>query len=210
MARPQRLMDRLFRKRSALYPAQGFWARFDAIHSPRWMELLWFALTLVGVVHLGAVLLVPGGTNQIFGWKARSVFAYQTYFPAPDVLGFPPVVQREGFLLYKIYGQDGQMLDGSFPDPLVRPRIRYDRWAAAGNLATANLPDLHSSIMAYLVNQLPEPPLRIEMYSARWVWDRNKFQFPWRGFNKDSALDLKPLGSYNGLTKVWTPAEGAQ
>lgn len=210
MARTTRLIHRLFRKPSAVYPAHGFWAWLGAFRSPRWNELFWFALTLLGVVHLGTVLLVPGGSNQIFGWKARSVFAYQTYFPAPDVLGFPPVMEREGFLLYKIYAQDGQVLDGSFPDPLVRPRIRYDRWAAAGDSATANLPDLHASIMAYLVNQLPEPPLRIEMYSARWVWDRNRFQFPWRGFNKDSSLDLKLLGSYNGLTRVWTPAGEAQ
>ena len=210
MARTQRLFDRLFRKRDTIYPEQGFRARLTAFRSPRWSELLWFALTLLGVAHLGTVLFVPGGSNQIFGWHARSVFAYQTYLPAPDVLGFPPVVEREGFLLYKIYAQDGQVLDGSFPDPLVRPRIRYDRWAAAGHWATANLPDLHASIMAYLVNRLPEPPLRIEMYSARWVWDRNRFQFPWRGFNRESSLDLKLLGSYNGLTKVWTPAGEAQ
>lgn len=206
MVRPKRLFRRLFRRERSPYPAHHFWGKFASIQPPRWMELLWFTLTVVGVVHLGTVLLVPGGVNQIFGWKARSVFAYQTYFPAPDVLGFPDVVEREGFLLYKIYAQNGQMLDGSFPDPLVRPRIRYDRWAAAGNLATANLPDLHASIMAYLVNQLPEPPLRIEMYAARWVWDRNRFRFPWRGFNKESSLDLKLLGFYNGLTNVWTPA----
>jgi len=210
MARPQRLLRRLFRKQSATYPTQGFWAKFVAMRSTRWMERFWIALTILGVVHMGTVLLVPGGKNQIFGWTAGSVFSYQTYFPAPDVLGFPAVVEREGFLLYKIYAQDGQMLDGSFPDPHVRPRIRYERWAAAGNQATANLPDLHASIMAYLVNQLPEPPLRIEMYSARWLWDRNRFQFPWRGFNKETSLDLKLLGSYNGLTKVWTPAGEAQ
>jgi hypothetical protein len=174
------------------------------------LEWLGLALTVIASVHLLAVLIVPGGVNRIFDLRPWPVFGYQTFFQAPDVLGFPSPNERDGFLLYKIFAQDGQMLDGSFPDPQVRPRVRYDRWAIAGDQATANLPGLHASIMAYLVNQLPEPPLRIEMYSAHWVWDRNRFQFPWRGFNKNSSLDLRLLGTYNGLTKVWTPARGAQ
>ncbi len=210
MARQQSLFDRLFRRQRSLYSGPSLWSKLAEGMSPQRIEWLWLALTVVGVVHLAAVLIVPGGSNRIFDLKAGSVFGYQTYFPAPDVLGFPPVGEREGFLLYKIYAQDGQMLDGSFPDPQVRPRLRYDRWAVAGDLATANLPDLHASILAYLVNQLPEPPLRIEMYAGHWVWDRNRFQFPWRGFNKDSSLDLKLLGTYNGLTKVWIPARGGQ
>ena len=210
MARPQSLIGRLFRRQSPMYLRQNVWSKWAQGWGRARMEWLWLTLTVIGAVHLGAVLVVPGGLNRIFDLKAGSVFAYQTFFPAPDVLGFPPVVEREGFLLYKIYAQDGQMLDGSFPDPQVRPRLRYDRWAVAGHQATANLPDLHASILAYLVNQLPEPPLRIEMYAARWTWDRNRFQFPWRGFNRDSSLDLKLLGTYNGLTKVWSPARGGQ
>ena len=208
MARQRTFVQRLFGRPNSIYPGASLWGRIAGADLSGRREWLWFALTLVGAVHLGAVAVVPGGANRIFDLNAGSVFAYQTFFPAPDVLGFPALGEREGFLLYKIFAQDGQILDGSFPDPQVRPRVRYDRWAVAGDQATANLPGLHASIMAYLVNQLPEPPLRIEMYAAHWVWDRNKFQYPWRGFNKDSALDLKLLGAYNGLTKVWTPARG--
>src|SRR5579863_1018302 len=194
MARPS-LLYRVFHRSPLAYPEQGFWARLTSHGMTGRLEWVWFVLTLLATVHLGAVLLVPGGVNRIFGLRAGSIFAYQTFFPAPDVLGFPALGEREGFLLYKIYGQDGQILDGSFPDPQVRPRVRYDRWAVAGDQATANLPGLHASIIAYLVNQLPEPPLRIEMYAAHWVWDRNKYQYPWRGFNKDTSLDLKLLGT---------------
>ena len=210
MAHKPSMFQRWFRRSPPPYGAQGFWERFvgkEARHRLEWAGLV---LTLVATAHLLAVLIVPGGVNRIFDLKAWPVFGYQTYFPVSDVLGFPAFNERDGFLLYKIFAQDGQILDGSFPDPQVRPRIRYDRWAVAGDRATANLPGLHASIMAYLVNQLPEPPLRIEMYSAHWVWDRNRFQFPWRGFNKNSSLDLRLLGTYNGLTRVWTPARGAQ
>lgn len=210
MARQPVFIERLLRKSNVAYPGRSLWSRLAPSITLGRSEWLWLALTVLGVVHLTAVLVVPGGTNGIFDLRAEGIFGYQTYFPSPDVLGFPPSQEREGFLLYKIFAQDGQTLDGSFPDPQVRPRVRYDRWAAAGYQATGDYPDLHASILAYLVNQLPEPPLRIEMYAARWNWDRNRFQFPWRGFNRDSALDSTLLGTYNGLTKVWTPARGAQ
>jgi hypothetical protein len=210
MARQWFSFERLLRKSNVAYPGRSWWSRLTLGSPLQRSEWLWFALTVVGVVHLAAVLIVPGGVNRIFDLRADGVFAYQTFYPAPDVLGFPPSQEREGFLTYKIYAQDGQTLDGAFPDPQVRPRVRYDRWAAAGYQATGNYPDLHASILAYLVNQLPEPPLRIEMYAARWSWDRNRFQYPWRGFNQDSALELKLLGTYNGLTKVWTPVRGGR
>jgi hypothetical protein len=208
MAKQQSFMGRLLPRQQPGYPQRSLWARLASGMPPGRMEMLGLALTVLGTVHLLAVAFVPGGVNRVFGLKARYVFGYQTYFAVPDTLGFPPVMEQDGFLLYKIYSQNGEMLDGSFPDPQVRPSLRYDRWAAAGNQATANLPDLHASLMAYLVNQLPEPPLRIEMYAARWVWDRNRFQFPWRGFNRETSLDLRLLGTYNGLTRVWTPAKG--
>lgn len=171
------------------------------------VEYLCVPLTLLAVVHLAGVAVFPGGYNTVLDRRAGGLFAYLTYFPAGDVLAFPGAGESRSFLLYKIYAQNGEMLEGAFPDTRVRPRLRYERWAAAGNLAAdSNLPDVHAAIVTHLVAQLPEPPLRIEMFSARWVWDRNKFVFPWRGFNRDSALELHLLGTYNGLTRVWRPA----
>lgn len=171
------------------------------------VEYLCLPLTLLAAVHLGGVLLFPGGYNGVFDARVRGGFSYLTYFPAADTLGFPGPGESNGFLLYKIFAQNGEVLEGTFPDPRVRPRLRYERWAAAGNLSTpGELADVHASIVTYLVAQLPEPPLRIEMFSAHWVWDHNKFTFPWRGFNRDNALELHLLGTYNGLTQVWRPA----
>ncbi len=177
----------------------------------RRLEVAGLVASVLGCVHLAAVALLPGGHNRVFDWSAPSPLAYLTLLPAPQALGFPPRAGRGGFLLYKLYAQNGQILDGSFPDARVRPRLRYDRWALAGEIATADVPALHSSIVAYQVSQLPDPPLRVEMYAADWEWDHNKYEFPWRGFNHDSALELRLLGSYNGLTQEWTPApKGSQ
>jgi hypothetical protein len=186
-------------------PRLGPWLR--SLFSDLRMEYLCLPLTLLALVHLVGVLAFPGGYNPVFDGRASSVFSYLTYFPAADTLGFPGPGESRGFLLYKIFAQNGEVLEGTFPDPRVKPRLRYERWAAAGNQSTpGELADVHASIVAYLVTQLPEPPLRIEMFSARWVWDHNKFTFPWRGFNRDNALELHLLGSYNGLTQVWRPA----
>ncbi|HUJ75195.1 MAG TPA: hypothetical protein VL359_10070, partial [bacterium] len=172
---------------------------------PNRIETLGLALTLLGLAHLAVVTLLPGGYDYVFNVRASGALAYTTFFPATDTLGFPDLTRHDGFLLYKIYELNGQVLDGSLPDPKVRPRLRYQRWAMAGDAASGNFPDLHASIMAFVVSELPEPPLRVELYAAHWVWDHNTFRFPWRGFNRASSLELKPLGTYNGLTRTWTP-----
>jgi hypothetical protein len=169
-------------------------------------ETLCLPLTVLALVHLAGIAVFPGGYNSVLNVQSGSVFSYLTYFPATDTLGFPSAGESRGFLLYKIYAQNGEVLEGTFPDPRVRPSLRYERWATAGDLSTGELTDVHASIMTYLVGELPEPPLRIELFAARWVWDHNKFTFPWRGFNRDNALELHLLGTYNGLTRVWRPA----
>lgn len=185
-------------------PRLGPW--LQGLFSDIRVEYLCIPLTLLAAVHLAGIALFPGGYNPVLNLHSGSVFSYLTYFPSTDTLGFPGAGESRGFLLYKIYAQNGEVLEGTFPDPRVKPNLRYERWAAAGNVSTGELADVHASIMTYLVSQLPEPPLRIEMFAARWVWDHNKFAFPWRGFNRDNALELHLLGVYNGLTRVWRPA----
>ena len=170
------------------------------------VEWLCLPLTLVAVVHLAGVALFPGGYNPVLDARAGSAFAYLSYFPAGDPLALPEEAETASFLLYKIYMQSGEALEGTLPDPRVRPWLRHSRWANAGFFAARPAADLHAGIAAYLVARLPEPPLRLEMFSARWVWDHNKFIFPWRGFNRDNALELHLLGTYNGLTRGWQPA----
>lgn len=191
----------------SVIPQPWFGAWMKRMFSDVRVEYLCIPLSLLAVMHLVGVLVFPGGYNVVFNARATAPFSYLTYFPSTDVLGFPSGGESNTFLLYKIYAQNGDVLEGVLPDARVRPHLRYERWAAAGDVASArNLADVHGAVTTYLVTQLPEPPLRIEMFSARWVWDHNKYVFPWRGFNRDNALELHLLGTYNGLTQVWRPA----
>jgi hypothetical protein len=170
------------------------------------IEMLCLPVTVVAALHLAAVALFPGGTNTVLDARATSALAYLSYFPAPDPLGLPEAGETTRFLLYKIYMQNGDAFEGTLPDPRVRPWLRYVRWANAGYLSAQPAAELHAAIATYIVGRLPEPPLRVEVFSARWVWDHNKFMFPWRGFNRDNALELHLLGTYNGLTRAWQAA----
>jgi hypothetical protein len=159
----------------------------------------------LAALHLIGVGLFPGGTNPVFGWQTESAFSYLTYFARPDAFGLPGPGERENFLVYKIFAQDGTTLEGIFPDSRVRPRLRYERWASAGNLAATDVPELHAAIMSFVVDKLPEPPLRVELFSAHWTWDRNAFKNPWHKFNPGQSLQKRMLGTFNGLTRTWTP-----
>ncbi len=124
----------------------------------------------------------------------------------PDALGFYTVHGTDGFLVYKIFTEDGNVVTGRFPDEAVAPKLRYDRWATAGNHAAGELDELHAYVLAYVLERLPSPPLRMELYSARWGWDRDSLRYPWPGDGPQTALELRLLGNYNGLTRTWEPA----
>ncbi len=47
--------------------------------------------------------------------------------------------------------------------------------------------------------------MRLELYSARYRWDRDSLTFPWPGKGPLLALELKRLGVYRGFSRVWTP-----
>jgi len=162
--------------------------------------------TVLIAAHLVAVGLFPGGYNPVLNLRVKSGLAYLSHFPAIDPLALPIQEETTQFLLYKIHTQGGDSLEGTLPDPKVRPWLRHARWASAGFFSARPVKDLHASLVKYLVSRLPEPPLKVEVFSARWVWDHNKYMLPWRGFNRDNALELHLMGTYNGLTRSWQPA----
>lgn len=180
-------------------------ARLEALLVRAW-PLVRLPLTAIVVAHLVGVALYPGGRNGLFGVKAAEEAGYLSWFQVPDTLGFYTTHGTDGFLVYKIYTQDGSVVDGIFPDAGVAPKLRYDRWATAGNAASGPYPELHAYVVRYLLGQLPSPPLRLEVFSARWIWDRNSLSFPWPGQGPDTTLELRLLGNYNGLTRAWEPA----
>ncbi|HKI99208.1 MAG TPA: hypothetical protein VKB51_12110 [bacterium] len=187
------------------HPLLNALGRLEATLAHAW-PLLRLPLTVLAVVHLVLVALFPGGQNALFGLTTQDTPTYASLFQVPDTLGFYTADGTDGFLVYKIYTQDGGMVNGVFPDTRVAPRLRYDRWATAGNAASGPYPELQDYVVNYVLKQLPSPPLRMELFAGHWTWDRNSLTFPWPGQGPDTTLELHRLGNYNGLTRTWEPS----
>lgn len=172
----------------------------------RWVYLQ-LPLTVLAVAHLLVVALFPAGSDKLMGIKKESIPGYVSMFQVRDAQGFYKTSGLDRFIMYKIYSQNGDLLTGFFPDSRITPRLRYDRWAMAGHRASEVSQQVHKQIGNYIIEQLPSIPLRMEMYSAGWEWDRNDFSFPWPGTHLNATLDLKSLGYFNGLNKAWVPAK---
>lgn len=189
------------------HPFWNFLARLEAALVRAW-PLVRVPLSLLAVAHLVLVGLFPGGRNALFGVTDKNGPAYPSLFQVPDTLGFSTADGADGFLVYKIYTQDGGVVNGVFPDTHVAPRLRYNRWARVGNAASGPYPVLHRFVVDYVLRQLPSPPVRVELFAAHWSWDRNSLSFPWPGTGPQTTLHLQHLGDYNGLTRTWEPASG--
>ena len=186
------------------HPLLNQLGRIEQALAQAW-PLVRLPLSLLAVAHLAVMALFPGGRNALLGVAVERAPTYASLFQVPDTLGFYTTGGTDGFLVYKIYTQDGGAVDGVFPDTGVAPRLRYDRWATAGNAASGPYPALHAFVARYVLSQLPSPPVRLELFSARWSWDRNSLTFPWPGKGPDTTLELRRLGTYNGLTRTWEP-----
>lgn len=164
------------------------------------------ALTLLVVVHLALAAVFPGGRNPLFEADAPSVFSYQGIIPVGDALGFYKTRGRDGFIVYKIYSQDGVVIEGAFPDQKVAPRLRYDRWALLSHQIGAGEGDSHGAFVKYLVARLPAAPVKVELLSAKWDWSRGNGNAGVDSGNHGGLLVLRKLGTYDGLRKLWRPA----
>lgn len=167
-----------------------------------WLRL---PLSLLALAHVALLVLFPGGVNGLLGVAAEETPAYLSLFRAPDTLGIYAADGVNAFIVYKIYTEGGEVVEGIFPDPDVAPKLRYDRWAAAADAATGPFANLHTFVTGYVLKQLSSPPVRMELYAAKWRWDRNTLHFPWPGPRLQTRLELRLLGNYNGLTRTWEP-----
>lgn len=179
--------------------------RIEALLSALWRNWPYMRVpvTLLALAHLILVALLPGGRNLLFGIEAVESPGYLSLFQAGDSFGFYTTRGQDGFLIYKIFTQSGKIVEGVFPNNDVLPRLRFDRWAVAGDAAARSMPALHAMISRHIIAQLPSPPLRLELYSARWKLDRDSVVYPWPGKEMQNSLNLKLLGTYNGLTRTW-------
>lgn len=201
------------RRTAAYYPPRARLRRIMAWggrQTPTAHLALRLAATGVVVVHLAAAALLPGGLNNLFDWKAGPLFAYQTLFSVGDTMGFFKTSGRDGFVIYKVFNQDGGVVEGVFPDSRVAPRLRYDRWAMYGSFASEDNPEIHAAFLKFLVRRLPAPPLKVELRAARWsIAGLNGIQS--QGSSpREAVLEVRHLGSFDGLTRRWRPAREAK
>lgn len=164
------------------------------------------ALSLVALAHLVLLALFPGGGNDLFGVRPGDGPKYLTPVRVADALGYDTLHDRDGFLVFKLFPQEGGMVHGTFPDERMLPRLRYERWVAAGHVASGPYPELHRLILDKVLQELPSPPVRLELYAARYRWDRDSLTFPWPGKGPVVALELRRLGVYQGFSRAWEPA----
>lgn len=176
----------------------------------KWRGLIWRwskpALPVLILAHLGLIALFPGGANRLFDVKIGAGPKYLTPFQMIDTLGYEQ--RGDGFLVYKIYSQSGELVRGVYPVDTVLPRLRQDRWAAAGHVISGPYPILHRLVLERLLERLPAPPVRLEIFSARYHWDRDSLTFPWPGKGPETTLKMTRLGVYTGFSRQWKTETG--
>ncbi len=163
-------------------------------------------LTVVVLLHLGFAALFPGGRNGLLKLEAPSLFSYLSIISAGDALGFYKTRGQDSFVVYKIYTQDGRVVEGAFPDQEISPRLRYDRWAILSHHVNAENPAIHEAFLRYLVRRLPSAPVKLELLSAKWDWSRGNGSADFDPKKHGGLLVLRKLGTYDGLRNRWTPA----
>ncbi|MCH8841594.1 MAG: hypothetical protein IID61_01340 [SAR324 cluster bacterium] len=163
-------------------------------------------LSLAVAAHLGMVIVLPGGWNGLMQFDARATLPHLTHFPVSDAFGFADGQFGKGFILYRIFTQEGTTLEGVFPDSNILPYLRFDRWAAAGDVMSRDQPELHAILLDYILAHLPSAPVKLEMYAGQWVDGRSVSTGVAEGDGSERRYRLTKLGSHDGLTRLWRPS----
>lgn len=204
---------RLFRRRrrsAGVYLYAGRWIRLRKwlVESvPLMVFGLQFAVTMAIVLHLAMALVAPAGHFPISESRVPTPFAYLTWLPGGNAIGFPQDATRHRFLFFKIFGQDGAVVEGSLPDHGAYHLIRYDRWSRVGEVVSRDNPTLHRNMLLFLLERLPSPPLKVELYAG--VWAPGDVALPVLQASKrerERSIAVHLLGTYDGLHRTWTPA----
>ena len=182
-------------------------------HSPSGLLALQLLLTLAAIVHLALVFLFPAGRNAFLDVDLRERMPYLTLWRPGDAFGFDSASAPRGFIRYAVFAQNGQVQEGVFPNPQVRPDLRYSRWAAAGNVVSGNQPLLHDALLHYLLTNLGSSPLKVDLYAGEWEPD-GALVPAGGGRASHAALAEQAarrtrvwkLGTHDGLTRTWKPA----
>jgi hypothetical protein len=173
-------------------------------------------LTAGAIAHLALVFLFPAGRNAFLGANVSRQLPHLTYWRPADAFGFSAHAAPRGFIRYAVFAQDGQVREGEFPNPHVRPNLRYSRWSSAGTVVSGDRPALHDALLNYLLAHLGSTPLKVELYAGEWgpsgapapSGDGAIGQAANRATLTDQASGrarLWKLGTHDGLTQTWKP-----
>lgn len=210
MARSIRQIVRARRRVGKLYQSAGLTNRLRRWLGERssiFVRILQLTATAAAVAHLIMVGLVPEGRNDFYQIDAPRPFTYLSLIPVGDTVGYPETSLERRFLLYRAYTQDGSIDSRMVPDLDSLHGLRYDRWARAVRVAGQDYPELHRSVVEYLLLQLPSPPLKLELFSARWHPLRQPRPVLGKGTPAGPpGVALRLLGTYDGLQEVWHPS----
>ena len=168
-----------------------------------------FRVLLVGaaLMHLTIAMVFPGGDFIFTDTQAPKPMGYLDLAEVGDVTGFYQPFGIDGFFFYKIYPATGDPIEDSFPDVSIQPRIRYDRWASYIHQAAQNHPEMQLLFLNYLTENLPSPPLRVELHSARWLVPGTSSYLEPNGAKAVPWRELRKLGEYDGLRRHWANAQ---
>ncbi|MDH4224038.1 MAG: hypothetical protein OEW12_00115 [Deltaproteobacteria bacterium] len=183
----------------------GRMAQWTAYRAPGWWEKAKPLVVMAGITHLALVVLLSGGRNALFDWRAPENLAYTTYFNLTDGFGFWVEPSGESYIRYKMYTQEGTVNEGHFPDPDTAPGLRYVRWAKAVNLVNRGDESLRASLSRYIADQVPSMPFRIKLYASQWEWRLPHNRFPPSFVWEKTEVEETLLGNHNGLTRSWVP-----
>ena len=78
--------------------------------------------TSVFVSTIAVGVILANGVNALFGVKNGAGPKYLTPFQMVDAFGYER--GHDGFLFYKIFSQNGEVVQGVYPDDSVLPRLR--------------------------------------------------------------------------------------
>ncbi len=163
-------------------------------------------LTFLAAGHVLLGFVLPAGQNRVLGIPPQPWLGYLPYLHTTDSFGLQ-AWQRESedFLAFKIYRQDKSVVTGEFPGKNVTPFLRLQRWRQSSFLVTApQQQHAQQALVKHLALQLPRQPLRIELFSAHWRWERNTLlRIP----TTPPVLEMyrQKVGHFDPLTQLWTP-----
>lgn len=193
------------------YFASGTWWGRLKDWAGRWWPQFWRSLmpfiALLALVHVVLALVFPGGYNALTGARPAEL-AYLTHFRSVDAFGFWANPYHDPVVSFKIYTQEGQNADGSFPMGSTNPAVRYERWVHAAAFLVSQGEGQGLPFGEYLAHQAASTPFKLDLRLGQRRWTVGAVDMPpvYAWSREEEVISF--VGSRNGLTREWAVKTG--